>query len=139
MFIRHKTTPTALCFPIFLAMRILYFFICLVFVLFAGWQYNDPDPYIWIPIYGFVALTYGLAAWNRPLPFRVLLSGLAILFVFMLSYVPDVWHWIQMGEPSIVESMKAERPWVELTREGLGLMLCVGFLSWQTWLGRKQA
>ncbi len=114
-------------------MRILNFFICLVFVLFAGWQYNDPDPYIWVPIYGFVALEYGLAAFNRCLPYRILLAGTVLLTIFMLTYIPDLFRWIQMGEPSIVESMKAERPWVELTREGFGLMLCVAFLGWRLW------
>ena len=118
-------------------MRILYFFICLIFVLFAGWQYNDPDPYIWIPIYGFVALVYGLAAFNRHLPKKVVVAGLVVLAIFMLTYIPDLFQWVQMGEPSIVETMKAERPWVELTREGLGLMLCVGFLGWQVWLQKR--
>ncbi|MFN5375779.1 MAG: transmembrane 220 family protein, partial [Chitinophagaceae bacterium] len=27
-----------------------------VFILFALLQINDPDPYVWIPIYGVVAL-----------------------------------------------------------------------------------
>jgi len=114
-------------------MRILNFFISLVFVLFAGWQYNDPDPFIWVPIYGFVALEYGLAAFNKRLPYRVLLAGTVLLTIFMLTYIPDLFRWIQMGEPSIVESMQAERPWVELTREGFGLMLCVTFLVWRLW------
>lgn len=118
-------------------MRILNFIICLIFLLFAGWQYNDPDPYIWIPIYGFVALEYGLAAFDRRLPNAVLLSGLVVLTMYMLTYIPDLYHWMQMGEPSIVETMKAERPWVELTREGLGLMLCVLFTAWRVWLGKR--
>ena len=118
-------------------MRILNFFICLIFLLFAGWQYNDPDPYIWIPIYGFVALEYGLAAFDRHLPYRVLLAGLVLLTIFMLTYIPDLIDWIRMGEPSIVETMKAERPWIELTREGLGLMLCVMFLGWRAWKFRR--
>lgn len=57
-------------------------------MLFAGWQYNDPDPYIWVPIYGFVALEYGLAAFNRCLPYRVLLAGAVLLTIFMLTYIP---------------------------------------------------
>jgi len=117
-------------------MRILYFFICLIFLLFAGWQYNDPDPYIWIPIYGFVALEFGLAAFGKKLPYTILLAGLAVIGIFMLTYIPDVYNWIKMGEPSIVENMKAERPWVELTREGLGLLLCVLFLGWRAWQRR---
>lgn len=114
-------------------MRILHLFICLVFVLFAAVQYNDPDPYLWIPIYGFVALEFGLAAFNRSLPYPLLLAGLAVLTIYLLSYIPDLYNWIKMGEPSIVETMKAEKPWVELTREALGLLLCVAFLGWRAW------
>lgn len=118
-------------------MRILYLFICLVFLLFAGWQYNDPDPYIWIPIYGFVALEYGLAVFNKQLPYPILLAGSGVIALYLISYIPDVYNWIQMGEPSIVETMKAEKPWVELTREGLGLLLCVLFLGWRIWRRRR--
>lgn len=120
-------------------MRILNLFICLIFLLFAGWQYNDPDPYLWVPIYGFVALVYGLAVANRPLPNKVLLAGFLVLSIFMLSYIPDLITWIRMGEPSIVSSMQAERPWVELTREAFGLMLSIAALGWRIWLHRRQA
>lgn len=117
-------------------MRVLYFLICLVFVLFAFWQLNDPDPYLWIPIYGMVALEFGLAAIKRQLPYQILIATLGILTIFMFTYIPDLYNWVQIGEPSIVDTMKAERPWVELTREGLGLLLCVLFLGWRAWKRR---
>lgn len=118
-------------------MRIFYLFTCFVFLLFAAVQYNDPDPYIWVPIYGFVALEFGLAAYNKSLPYALLLAGLAALTIFMLSYLPDLYNWIKMGAPSIVDTMKAERPWVELTREALGLLLCVLFLGGRAWQRRQ--
>lgn len=114
-------------------MRILQLFICVVFVLFAIVQYNDPDPFIWIPIYGFVALEFGLAAFGRALPYQVLLTVLAAISILMLTYLPDLYDWVRMGEPSIVDTMKAERPWIELTREALGLLLCVVALGIRAW------
>lgn len=118
-------------------MRTLNVMICLIFLLFAGWQYNDPDPYIWIPIYGFVALAYGLAAFGMEMPYKILVSGLILMTMYMLTYIPDLYRWIQMGEPSIVDTMQAERPWIELTREGFGLMLCVAFTGWRVRLARR--
>ena len=40
----------------------------LLFVLFAAFQYNDPDPEVWIPIYGLAAMAClmayaGLGQW----------------------------------------------------------------------------
>ena len=112
-------------------MRWGHLIVCLLFTLFAGWQYNDPDPYVWIPVYGFVALAFGFSAFRRPWPKAVLWLGLAPLVLFLAMYIPDFWNWIQMGGPSIVESMKADKPWVEYTREFLGLALCIAGLLWQ--------
>jgi hypothetical protein len=37
-------------------MKIFNSFFVLVFILFAVVQYNDPDPYLWVPIYLYPAL-----------------------------------------------------------------------------------
>lgn len=105
-------------------MKILYIVLTIIFVLFAAVQYNDPDPYIWIPIYGFCALVCGYAAvgkFNK----TALLIGLVPITIYMLAYIPDFWDWVKMGMPSIVETMKANKPYVELTREFGGLVICV--------------
>lgn len=39
----------------------------------------------------------------------------------MLTLLPGALDWIQDGMPSIVESMKASSPYIELVREFLGL------------------
>ena len=46
-------------------MKILNIILCIMFLLFLGVQYNDPDPYLWMPIYGFVAYVCGLAAMGK--------------------------------------------------------------------------
>ena len=38
--------------------------------------------------------------------------------------LPDFIDWIQNGAESITQSMKAEKPHIELTREFLGLLIC---------------
>ncbi|MBL7805708.1 MAG: transmembrane 220 family protein [Saprospiraceae bacterium] len=118
----------------------IYWTLAVVFVLFALVQYNDPDPLQWILLYGGVAVLYSLAARGRVYRQGVWLWLLAAL-VWAATLLPAFLAWIDMGEPSIVESMKAEKPWVELTREFLGLTLaalaCAGLL-WNTRLKSNQ-
>lgn len=96
---------------------------CLIFVLFAAFQYNDVDPYLWIPIYLFAALVCLLSFLDRASNyfFLVALVGYAAGFAF---YIPSLVEWIQLGMPSITGTMKAESPFVELIREALGLLIC---------------
>jgi len=112
-------------------MKYSHLALALLFVLFAYWQLNDPDPLRWIAMYGFVAVT---AAWNffqRPPRWWPWL-GLAAAGVWLLTLVPDFISWVQMGAPTITGQMKAESPHVELTREFLGLAICGGALFYYT-------
>jgi hypothetical protein len=111
-------------------MKIANIILTLVFILFAWWQLNDPDPYIWIPIYLYCAAMCALAAMGKANKIAILV-GLIPLSIFMIMYIPDFINWIQMGMPSVVETMKAEKPFVELTREFGGLVICCGVLLWQ--------
>jgi Transmembrane family 220, helix len=119
-------------------MKIINIILTLIFLLFAGWQYNDPDPYIWIPIYLFVAVVCGMAAYKNYATWLTL-GGLIVLGIYTLTYVPAFIEWIQMGMPSIVETMKAEKPYVELTREFGGLFIADLALLFQYFRGKKAA
>ena len=46
-------------------MKIFNLIFCVVFIFFAALQYNDPDPYIWIPIYMYSAILCWLAFRNK--------------------------------------------------------------------------
>ncbi|MBK8191769.1 MAG: transmembrane 220 family protein [Lewinellaceae bacterium] len=103
-------------------MKIVNWVMALVFVLFAAVQYNDPDPIQWIVLYGGVAVHFAMAAMGRMYRPAVWI-WLAAAVIWAATLFPAFLDWINMGEPSIVESMKAEKPWVELTREFLGLVI----------------
>jgi len=114
-------------------MKIAYWMLAVIFALFAAVQYNDPDPIQWILLYGLVAVHFMLAALGRMNRLAVWLT-LAAAAIWAATLLPDFMNWIRMGEPSIVETMKAEQPWIELTREFLGLVLAAlacGFLLWK--------
>ena len=111
--------------------------ITILFVLFAAVQYNDPDGWKWIILYLFVAgiIAFGITGRRDK---TVILAGLGLSGIWMLTLVPDFNHWVQMGMPTIVEHMKAEAPHIELTREFLGLLICMGALYWQYRLAVRQ-
>ncbi|MFM2392680.1 MAG: hypothetical protein RLZZ546_662 [Bacteroidota bacterium] len=95
--------------------------IATVFILFALVQYNDPDWYIWIPIYFMVSLFY---LFSFKIKWIYYLTIAALLF-WSLYYVNDFVKWIKDGTPSITGSMKAENPEIELMREFFGILLCL--------------
>lgn len=114
-------------------MKITYWVLSVVFALFALVQYNDPDPIQWILLYAGVAVHFGMAASGKMYRPAVWL-WLAAAAIWAATLLPDFINWIRMGEPSIVDTMKAEQPWIELTREFLGLVLAAlgcGFLLWK--------
>ncbi|MFN0013648.1 MAG: transmembrane 220 family protein [Saprospiraceae bacterium] len=111
-------------------MKHTFWVLAFVFVLFAAVQYNDPDPIPWIALYGIVAAHFGLAALGRTYRLAIWIT-LATALLWAISLLPEFVDWINMGAPTIVGSMKAEEPWIEYTREFLGLglaALACGFL-----------
>ena len=98
--------------------------IIILFILFAVFQINDPDPWIWIALYAYIAGMAGLGLFNvRSKPW--ILLGTLVCLVWMGFLLPDFVKWLRMGMPSILETMKTEKAHIELTREFLGLLLCV--------------
>ncbi len=119
-------------------MRYLAIFFALLFALTAALQLNDPDPWLWFLAYAAVAVLWGMAAFRRyNRPFTVVL--LLVLTVWMLSFVPDFVDWVRMGMPTIVGTMKAEEPHIELVREFGGLFLAVAALVYLLRAGRGNA
>lgn len=110
----------------------IYWALALVFALFTLVQYNDPDPIQWMLLYGGVAVFFGMDAlgrWYKP----AVWLWFAAALLWAATLLPDFLNWINMGEPSIVETMKAETPWVELTREFLGLLIAAAGCGWLLW------
>jgi len=100
-----------------------------VYILCAAVQYNDPDFYIWIPIYlmpASVAIAYD-RGWRNS---KVLLGTCVLFILGMLMYIPDIIFWINDGTPSITGSMRAESPFIEFVREFFGLGICLAGVAW---------
>src|SRR6478735_2788427 len=100
----------------------------LMFVLFAVLQYNDVDPYIWMPIYLLAAMISLVSFLNRTV-LNVVFITMILYALGFAYYAPSLIKWITEGMPSITGTMKANSPFVELIREALGLLICFVVMS----------
>jgi hypothetical protein len=107
-------------------MKIFNIIFAVIFVIFAALQYNDPDPYLWIPIYLYAAVLCWLASRGKFYP-RLMLAGVAVyaLYGIYLFFEKDgVADWATKHHAeNIAGQMKASTPWIEDTREFFGLCI----------------
>ena len=99
----------------------------LIFLVFTIVQYNDPDPMLWILIYGFVSVILVYGAF-KTVSKTILIIVLVILGGFSLTLLPGFIEWISTPEKQeIFGEMVYKKPYIEETREFLGL--------WMAWFG----
>jgi hypothetical protein len=113
-------------------MKIFNLLFCLLFIFSAALQYNDPDPYVWMPIYLYGAALCWLAFRGRYFP-KAYLIGIIIYtgYALYLFFAKDgVLDWIkEHNAENIAETMKATKPWIEETREFFGLIILIVVLA----------
>jgi general stress protein CsbA len=123
-------------------MKVFNIIFCLLFILFAALQYNDPDPYLWIPIYLYAAVLCWLAARGRYFT-KAYLLGIAFYSVYAIYLVVDqngLLDWLFVHHATnIAATMKAELPWIEQSREFFGLTILIFVLSVDYFAARKKA
>jgi Transmembrane family 220, helix len=123
-------------------MKLFNIFFIVLFILSAALQYNDPDPYIWIPIYLYAAWLCYLA-YKKKYRRSLFLVGLLIFIpyaAYLFFGVDGVLSWINEHQAeSIIGSMKATKPWIEETREFFGLALIIVSIGVNMiWLGKMK-
>jgi hypothetical protein len=89
----------------------------ILFIGFAAVQYNDPDPYIWIPIYFFPAIVSAIIFTGRKVSPLLILLGSAVFFVGGFFQWPAHWEGV-----ALKNGMKDIN--IEEGREALGLFIC---------------
>jgi len=126
-------------------MKAFNIFFILLFLFSAIVQYNDPDPFVWIPIYlyGCVICYLSIKKYFNPWLFVTGLSIYLSYAAFLFFDSNGVLSWATEHESeNIAQSMKATKPWIEETREFFGLLLLVFALSvnmiWLVSLKRMQ-
>ena len=108
-------------------MKSFNIFFCVIFILFAVVQYNDPDAYLWVPIYLYPAILCFLKFIQKPIPSIAYWAGFLVFGVYAIYKMFDtngIIDWIQFHNASnIASTMKAETPWIEESREFFGLVI----------------
>ena len=117
-------------------MKWLHFAIFILFTLFAYFQWNDPDPLVWIVIYLIVA-SVAFQAYRGRFYHKVNVGIILIFLVGAATYVPDLLQWFRDDMPSLTESMKASSPYIELVREFFGLIIAIVVMSFYLVLSKK--
>jgi hypothetical protein len=119
-------------------MKITSLVLALMFLLFAVLQINDPDPFLWIVIYGSMAAVCVMAAFKyyvKPLLW-VQLAGFVVYTVILW---PGVSQWLQQDNKGVLfdEGMKMQHLYIEESREFLGLVICMVVLLIQIIRSRR--
>lgn len=111
--------------------KIINVILFIVFILFALVQLNDPDAAIWFSIYGIVAFVCLMANFRRVS--KIILWVLIIaLVLYSLSYVNFFIEWFKIDhKEELFGKMVYEKPYLEGTREFLGLLIAVSALIYQ--------
>jgi hypothetical protein len=119
-----------------MAMKFIGLFFTLVFLLFAGWQFNDPDPVWWVSLYGvvaYVSFRFYKGQYNPEL----------LLVLILLYLAGSINTFLQMtgfeGFFTEGEGLAMKTPNQELAREASGLGICAAVLLFYVLVAKRQA
>lgn len=97
---------------------ILGIFFSITFLLFTYWQFNDPDPILWMPI-------YGIASYVSFQAFRGHFNKELLGILFILSACAGIQLWVEMTawEGFMTDGLAMKTMNQELAREAVGLWI----------------
>ena len=110
---------------------IINYVLFIVFSMFAFVQLNDPDPIHWVTLYGIVALVSLVSNFKKvPKSVIYILSLVLLVYAgFHFSYFID---YLQIEDKKeLFGEMVYEKPYLEGSREFLGLIMAAGALLFQ--------
>ncbi len=94
-----------------------------LFGLFAIVQINDPDPFLWVMIYGVTGVTALLRIFGIFQRTMVMII-LVLIGIYALLHLPSFWYWLTHSNKSaLFGEMIYDKPHIEGTREFLGLVI----------------
>jgi len=94
--------------------------------LFAYYQFNDPDPILWVTIYGSVFLVSFFRLINIYYSRRVIWFLMLLLLIYSTVFIPGVLDWLtQPNKEELFGAMYKEKPYIEESREFFGVLIAV--------------
>lgn len=111
-------------------MRMMSFLLAGLALVSMGLQFNDPDPVYWVAAYGATALVVGAMGLGKRSQLWTAIT-IGVVVGGMLWSVPGFGAYLLAGDyGSIFGSMRADRPYIEESREFLGLAMSLAALTW---------
>jgi Transmembrane family 220, helix len=111
-------------------MRVINFVLAIMFLAFSFVQINDPDPVVWILIYGSMAVVCIMAAFEFYV--RRLMLVQAIVYIgYAATMFSSIATWLTSPDKAMLfdDIAKMQYPYIEESREFLGLMICLAVLG----------
>jgi hypothetical protein len=120
-------------------MKILKIFFAVLFLLFAIVQLNDPDPIVWILVYGAMVVVSMMVAFGR-YPVRIMTAMAAGYLILTVMHFDGFTDWLGSPDRRLLfdDLAKMQYPYIEEAREFLGLLICLFVLIFYFYLGRKE-
>ena len=119
-------------------------FLAVLFLLFAAVQINDPDPGLWILVYGAMCVACAAAVFNK-FSVGIMVPMAAGYLIMSALHVDGMLTWLRSPNRKMLfdNIAKMQYPYIEEAREFLGLLICLGVLLYlfyrQRAFTRKQA
>ncbi len=121
-------------------MKIVKIFFAVLFLLFVVVQFNDPDPLLWIIIYGSMVVVSIMSIYHKyPLKFMVVMAaGFLIMTVIYFDGFND---WLKSPDRSLLfdDIAKMQFQYIEEAREFLGLLICLFVLIFYFYLSKRHS
>jgi hypothetical protein len=104
---------------------------------FTWLQLDDPDAFFWVIIYGIAAMVPLLGLFGKVyLPFS-LLAGILCLTELIINIPGYYTYWLHHHEEALMQSMSAEKPYIEEAREFLGSLIALLLVASSHLLGKR--
>jgi hypothetical protein len=115
-----------------------YFFgsCSVLFLLFAYWQINDPDPQWWVPCYLIAATTAGFAFFEKFNVYILVILTFTYLIGALFFWPENILGWIGQEWQQKDLSMKTNA--MEINREFFGLLIAAIIFALEAIKGRSQ-
>lgn len=120
-------------------MKIIALIFCLVFLVFAAFQYNDADALIWILFYGNIAALCFMAFLGKFYKWWSIVS-LIVYGIYFLTLTPSVYKFFTENlSENWNQGMSFEKAYIEKTREAGGLLIAMIALAFLHFASKKHS
>ena len=114
-----------------MTLKVLTGFLSLMFLVFAIVQYNDPDPGLWILVYGAMFLACAASVFDR-YSSPLMIGMVGGYLVLSALHVEGMLAWLNSSHRKEIfdDVAKMQYPYIEEAREFLGLLICLLVLQY---------